>query len=169
MRDLDAIIGLSLACQRTAIAWAGTDWVPEAPVAERMVWQDRLHDPSTWVAVAAAGPSRVGAVALTRAGGGSPRGAGGAHVAYLAGPIVDPEWWHEGIGSLLVDAAAEVAAASGFGRAELFVELGNARGRGFLERHGWERQEVGPRPSPMTLVLYSRAIGRPGARRSAAA
>ena len=153
-RDLDAIVALSLACRRTAVAWAGADWSPAALVAERMIWSDRLRDPLTWVAVATAGPSRVGAIALTTAG--SRDAAGGAHVGYLAGPLVDPAWWHEGVGTLLVEGAAAEAAERGFARTELFVELGNGRGRGFLERHGWERQEVGPRRSPMTLVLYAR-------------
>jgi len=154
-RDLEAIVALSLACRRSAIAWAGADWSPGALIAERMIWWDRLRDPLTWVAVATAGPTRVGAIALTRAGSGS-TGPASAHVGYLAGPIVDPEWWHEGVGTRLVEEAEAMAAGLGFARAELFVELGNGRGRGFLERLGWRREDEGPRRSPMALALYAR-------------
>jgi GNAT superfamily N-acetyltransferase len=157
-RDLDALVALSLAVRRTAIAWAGADWSPTALIAERMIWWDRLRDPQTWTAVATAGPTRVGAIALTRAGRGSSSGLRGAPVAYLAGPLVDPEWWHEGLGSRLVEKAESVAAALGFARAELFVEMGNGRGRHFLERHGWRRQDEGARRSPMALALYAREM-----------
>jgi GNAT superfamily N-acetyltransferase len=78
-------------------------------------------------------------------------------LAYVVGPLVDPEWWGEGIGRALLEEAVAVLVALKFARAELAIPAGNLRGRRFLERHGWQ-PEPPARRGPMVLLTYGRAL-----------
>ena len=71
----------------------------------------------------------------------------GPQLAYLSGPIVDPEWWGEGIGEALLEETIAVLEQLRFVRVGVAVPAGNRRGRGFLERAGWEETPA-PRPQP---------------------
>lgn len=153
-RDLDALVALSLACARSRQEWAGADWSAPALVAERRLWWDRLSDSRSWVAAADAGPTRVGCVAVwTR-----PHH---AQRAYMVGPLVDPEWWGEGIGTALYKQAMSVLGSRGYRRAELAVEAGNGPAREFLERRGWEQAESLPARSAMAVLTYARELAGP--------
>jgi GNAT superfamily N-acetyltransferase len=155
-RDLDALVALSLAVARARKDWAGINWSPSAVAAERRLWWNRLKDDHAWVGVAVAGVSRVGCTAVWASRGGSdPR------LAYLVGPLVDPDWWGEGIGTTLYDTALDALAGRGFRRVEMAVEAGNRPARDFLERRGWERAELLPARSPMALVAYVHTLGSP--------
>ena len=158
--DLDALMSLSLAAARSDLGWAGDDWMPPDPVTARQLWWDRLRDPNAWVGVAVAGFTRVGCAATWPA-----RNRG---LAYLAGPLVDPEWWGEGIGGALLDASLTILTQLDFARAEIAIPAGNQRGRRFLERRGWtEAGQPGPR-NPMALIVYTRALKLDEAERRAA-
>lgn len=154
--DLSALVALSLAAARSDRGWAGGEWTPPDPVMARQLWWDRLRDPGAWVGVALSGLTRVGAAAAWPAPtlhGRTPK------LAYLSGPVVDPEWWGEGVGTALVEVALNALAARRFARAEIAIPAGNRRGRSFLEQRGWERAEPPRRRSPMAIVLYARDIG----------
>ena len=156
-RDLDALVALSLTCARTQRSWAAADWSPPDVVGERRLWWERLRDGRTWVGVAEAGPTRVGCVSLwpARHGGSEP------HLGYMAGPLVDPEWWGEGVGSRLHDEALAVLSRLRYRHTEVAVEAGNGRARRFLEDRGWERTDSQPTRSPMELLTYARAVPKP--------
>jgi GNAT superfamily N-acetyltransferase len=153
-RDLDAIVALSLACARSRKSWVGPDWASASLSTERRLWWYRLSDGQTWVAVAEAGPTRVGCVTLWT----GPRD---AQRAYLIGPLVDPEWWGEGIGSALHEETLSVLQKRGYRRAELAVEAGNRPGRDFLEHRGWKLRESLPARSAMAVLTYGRELARP--------
>jgi RimJ/RimL family protein N-acetyltransferase len=152
-RDLDALVSIAIACARSRVSWAGRAWPAPAAVAERSLWWDRLRDPSAWVAVADSGLTRVGCI--TFCPGGSDPG-----VAYLAGPLVDPEWWGEGIGRALHAEALAALAAGGYKRAELLIEAGDRRARAFIERLGWTRVAGVAQRSVMTLLPYELKLTR---------
>jgi RimJ/RimL family protein N-acetyltransferase len=145
-RDLDALVSIWIACVRSRLAWTRETW-PAPAAAARRLWWEQLHDERVWVAVADSGLTRVGCVTF-RPGGSDPR------LAYLAGPLVDPEWWGEGIGSALHSEALTVMAAKGYQRAELLVEAGDRRARAFLEHQGWRRLDEFEQRSAMTLLHY---------------
>jgi GNAT superfamily N-acetyltransferase len=156
-RDLDALVSIALACQRARRPWAGRAWPAPAAVAERTLWWERLRDPRTWVGVAEAGLTRIGCASFWPApDGDDPR------LAYLAGPLVDPEWWGEGIGAALHRAAVGALERRGFRRVEQVVEAGDRRTRGFLEHEGWRRLDDDPQRSTMTLLSYARTLRRLG-------
>jgi RimJ/RimL family protein N-acetyltransferase len=157
-RDLDALVAISLACGRSHRSWAGSDWSPPVVVDERKLWWDRLSGGASRVAVAEAGLTRVGCVVVWRARrrGADPR------LGHVTGPLVDPDWWGEGIGRLLHDEALAMLARLRFRRAELTVEAGNRRARRFLEHRGWERTESGLARSAVATVTYARRIEPPG-------
>jgi GNAT superfamily N-acetyltransferase len=153
--DLDALVAVSLACARSQITWAGGDWLPPAAVAERRLWWERLRDQHAWVGVAVSAFTCVGCISSWPA----PSGRGGAgRLAYLAGPLVDPDWWGEGIGSALLDETVDVLAGRGFVRAQLPVQAGNRRARRFLERRGWALADREPGRSAMALLFYGRGV-----------
>ena len=156
-RDLDALVSIALACQRARRPWAGRAWPAPAAVAERKLWWERLRDPRTWVGVAEAGLTLIGGVGFWPA-----PDADDPRVAYFAGPLVDPEWWGEGIGAALHDAAVAALVRRGFCRAVQVVEAGNRRGRGFLEHEGWRRLDDDPQRSTMTLLSYARKVRTAG-------
>jgi GNAT superfamily N-acetyltransferase len=164
--DLDGVVAVSLACARSQVHWARGDWIPPEIVTERQVWWDRLRDERTWVGVALAGFTRVGCICAWPA---SRRGGGGPRLAYLAGPLVDPDWWREGIGRALLEDALGVLRGRGFARVEIALQSGNRHGRRFLEHHGWELGETTRRPSSMAIVVYGRALSgnRPATRAAA--
>jgi GNAT superfamily N-acetyltransferase len=153
--DLDGLVAMSLACARSQIAWAGADWLPPAAVAERRLWWERLRDERAWVGVVVSAFTCVGCTSAWPAPGVRGRRGG---LAYLAGPLVDPDWWGEGIGSTLLDESIAVLARLGFVRAELAVQAGNRRARRFLENRGWGLAEQGPGRSPMAMVFYGRDV-----------
>jgi len=153
-RDLDAIVSVSLACARARQDWAGGDWQATAPAAERRLWWERLGDDRTWVGVAEAGLTLVGCASFWPSRSGDP------HLAYLAGPFVDPEWWGEGIGAALHAAAVAALEEHGYGRVELVVEAGDRNTRGFLEHEGWRRTTQDPQRSAMALLPYGRPVRR---------
>ena len=78
-------------------------------------------------------------------------------VAYLRGPVVDPEWWGEGIGTALLEESLAVLARLRFARAEMAIPAGNRRARRFLERRGWQFEQPSRR-SPMAIVLCGRDL-----------
>ena len=150
--DLDALVAVALAGARSDVAWAGRDWVPPDSVTARRLWWDRLRDERTWVGMAVSGFTCVGCSTLW------PAPAAAGELAYLVGPIVDPEWWGEGLGHGLLDESVAVADRRGFSRIEVAVQAGNRRGRRFLERAGWEETEP-PRPqNPTAIVVYARHL-----------
>jgi GNAT superfamily N-acetyltransferase len=153
--DLDALVAVSLACARSQIAWAGGDWLPPAAVAERRLWWERLRDQRAWVGVAESAFTCVGCISAWPAP--TARGSG-TRLAYLAGPLVDPDWWGEGIGSALLDESLVVLAGLRFARAELAVQAGNRRARRFLETRGFALVERGLGRSAMAIVFYARAL-----------
>jgi GNAT superfamily N-acetyltransferase len=152
--DLDALVAVSLACARSHVAWAGGDWLPPAAVAERRLWWERLSDERAWVGVVVSAFTCVGCISAWPAPNVRERG----RLAYLAGPLVDPDWWGEGIGSALLDESVAVLASLSFARAELAVQAGNRRARRFLENRGWVIAERGPGRSPMAIVFYGRDV-----------
>jgi GNAT superfamily N-acetyltransferase len=148
-------VALSLAVARSDRAWAGGDWSPPDAVMARQLWWERLRDPSAWVGVAVAGLTRTGAATAWPAPtlqGRAPK------LAYVSGPVVDPDWWGEGVGSALLEAALAALASRKFARAEIAIPAGNRRGRGFLEGHHWQLAEPPARRSPMAIVLYGRDL-----------
>jgi GNAT superfamily N-acetyltransferase len=162
-RDLGALVALSLAFARIRQSWAGEHWTPPAIIAEGYLWSHRLRDRRSWVKVADAGPTQVGCASFWP----GRRGPRRMQLAYVAGPLVDPEWWTEGIGSALHEEMRSALAQRGYKRAEVMVEAGNRDGRAFLEGRGWERTESGPARSAMALLTYSLDVaGRRGAARA---
>ena len=153
--DLDGLVSVAMACARTGRSWAGPDWVPPVLITERRLWWERLRDDYTWVAVAKAGITTVGAVAVWRA---RETGEAAHRVAYLSGPYVDPDWWGEGVGRALREEAMSVVRQMRCTSAELVVEAGNGRARRFLKANGWRALESGPKRSQTALVLYGRAL-----------
>jgi RimJ/RimL family protein N-acetyltransferase len=152
-RDLDALVSISLACHRARRPWAGRAWPAPAAVAERTLWWERLRDAGTWVGVAEAGLTMIGCASFWPAReGDDPR------LAYFAGPLVDPEWWGEGIGAALHRAAVGALELRGFRHVEQVVEAGDRRTRGFLEHEGWRRLDDDPQRSTMTLLRYARTV-----------
>jgi GNAT superfamily N-acetyltransferase len=153
--DLAALVAVALDTARSDLSWAGRAWIAPDPVLVRQLWWDRLCDGRAWVGLAASGFTCVGAAAAWPAPtlqGRTPK------LAYVAGPLVDPEWWGEGIGRALLEECVTVLAELKFARAELAIPAGNLRGRRFLERYGWE-PEPPARRSPMALVMYGRPLG----------
>jgi RimJ/RimL family protein N-acetyltransferase len=159
--DLDALVSIMLACKRSQRPWARANWSPPVAAVERRLWQARLCDPRTQVAVATTGATRVGCISLWPARTETRRDRGVPYLAYLSGPFVDPEWWGEGIGTDLHEEALAVMTRSGYRRGELLVEAGNRRGRRFLERNGWHRVDEPLRRTPLALVSYARALPEP--------
>jgi GNAT superfamily N-acetyltransferase len=149
-RDLGALVALSLACARNRRNWAGEHWTPPAIVAEGWLWSHRLSDRRSWVSVVDAGPTQVGCASFWP----GRRGPRRMQLAYVAGPLVDPEWWAEGIGSALHEAMRSTLVKRGYRRAEVLVEAGNRDGRAFLERRGWARTDSGGARSAMALLTY---------------
>jgi RimJ/RimL family protein N-acetyltransferase len=152
VRDLDALVGLALACGRAQRGWSRSAWFPPALPAERRLWWELLHDVRAWSAVAAAGPTVVGCVCARPARG---------QDAYVTGPLVDPEWWGMGIGRSLHEELLRGLEGLGCRRAELLVEAGNGRARRFLELNGWLRVDESPPRSPMVLLPYARSVSGP--------
>jgi RimJ/RimL family protein N-acetyltransferase len=150
--DLEGIVALALACGRARHAWARGSWFPPSLVAERKLWWERLHDAQTWSAVAISGSSVVGSVCAWPAR--RPPDAGG-YRAYVAGPLVDPEWWGAGVGGALHSELLAALGQLGYPRAEAATEAGDRRSRRFLERHGWEPSEEGRPRSPMVVTTYT--------------
>ena len=149
-------MAVSLAGARSDLRWAGPDWMPPDHVTARELWWARLRDPRTWVGVAVSGFTCVGCATAWPAPtmrGRAPR------LAYVVGPIVDPEWWGEGIGSALVEEGLGVLARRRFARAEVAIPAGNRRGRRFLERRGWHHPKSQAERSSMAIVLYGRDLG----------
>ena len=60
------------------------------------------------------------------------------------GMSVAPEWRRRGVGSALLDAAAEWARRHGIGRLEALVREENEAGLAFLTRSGFIEEETGP-------------------------
>jgi GNAT superfamily N-acetyltransferase len=153
--DLDALVAVSLAGARSDLAWAGRDWVPPDSGTARRLWWERLRDERTWVGVAVAGFTRVGCATAWPA----PTAVGqGPKLAYLVGPIVDPEWWGEGIGGALLAEALAVLERLRFARVEVGVQAGNRRGRSFLRHAGWEETERLKPRNPTAIVVYGRDL-----------
>jgi GNAT superfamily N-acetyltransferase len=153
--DLSALVALSLAAARSDRGWAGGDWMPPDGVTARQLWWARLRDQGAWVGVAVSGFTRMGCAAAWPAPtlqGRAPK------LAYVTGPVVDPEWWGEGIGGALLAEGLEALATRQFARAENAIPAGNRRGRAFFERHGWHQVEQPPRRSPMAIVVYAREL-----------
>jgi GNAT superfamily N-acetyltransferase len=153
--ELGALVAVALTAARSDLAWAGKDWISPDPVLVRQLWWDRLRDERTWVAAAVSGFTHVGAATAWPAPtlqGRAPK------LAYLIGPIVDPEWWGEGIGTALLEQSLAVLAQLRFARAEVAIPAGNRRGRRFLERRGWQAERP-RRRSPMAIVTYGLDLG----------
>jgi len=147
-------VAVALAGARSDLSWAGQDWVSPDPVLLRQLWWDRLCNERSWVGAAFSAFTCVGCAAAWPAPtlqGRAPK------VAYLSGPIVDPEWWGEGIGTAVLDESLGVLARLQFARAEVAIPAGNRRGRRFLEHRGW-LAEPPSRRSPMAFVLYGRDL-----------
>jgi RimJ/RimL family protein N-acetyltransferase len=153
--DLEGIVSLAMACGRARQGWARTSWFPPSLVAERKLWWERLHDIRTWCAVAVSGPSVVGVVCAWPA---RRLPVTGGHGAYVGGPLVDPEWWGSGVGSVLHAEVMATLEQLGYSRAEAATEAGDRRARRFLERHGWEPVEEGRPRSPMVVTTYARRL-----------
>jgi GNAT superfamily N-acetyltransferase len=79
----------------------------------------------------------------------------------VVGPLVDPEWWGQGIGSALYAETMSVLGRRGYRRAELAVEAGNRPAREFLERRGWAHEESLPARTAMAVLTYVRELGGP--------
>lgn len=149
-------MAVALAGARSDLAWAGRDWVPPDPGITRRLWWERLRDERTWVGMAVSGFTRVGCITAWPA----PTAVGrGPKLAYMLGPIVDPEWWGEGIGGTLLEEALAVLDHLGFARVEVGVQAGNNHGRRFLRHAGWEEAERFPRRNPTAIVVCARALG----------
>jgi len=153
--ELAALAAVALAAARSDLGWAGQDWISPDPVLVRQLWWDRLRDERSFVIAAFSAFTCVGAVA----GWPAPTLQGRApKVAYLAGPIVDPEWWGEGIGGALLEETLGVLERLRFARVEVGIPAGNRRGRRFLEGSGWQGEQP-QRRSPMAIVLYALDLG----------
>ncbi|HET8593460.1 MAG TPA: GNAT family N-acetyltransferase [Solirubrobacterales bacterium] len=63
----------------------------------------------------------------------------GQEVAELVGIYVDPPLWGRGIGTALLSAAQERAAADGFDEMVLWTLIGNERAESLYEHLGWQR------------------------------
>lgn len=72
-----------------------------------------------------------------------------------------PDRWGEGIGSLLHDAAIEIAASGTAGAINLWALEANTRARGMYERRGWQLVPgwTIPNRQPGVIdVLYQRGL-----------
>jgi ribosomal protein S18 acetylase RimI-like enzyme len=116
----------------------------------REVWAEALSDPEVEVYVAEVEGVAAGAVSV-----------GGEFLSTL---YVLPAYQGRGVGSALHDVALERLRARGVRRAKLWTLEGNASGRAFYERRGWEltdeRRVVPYPPNPIDLQ-YARRLDQP--------
>lgn len=76
---------------------------------------------------------------------------------------VDPDYWHTGLGRLLIMATRDGLRRDGYREAALWVLDGNARARRFYERDGWTldggRQTKTIAGAQLDEVRYRRMLG----------
>jgi GNAT superfamily N-acetyltransferase len=76
---------------------------------------------------------------------------------------VDPDYWHAGLGRLLIVAARDGLRREGFAEAALWVLDGNVRARKFYECDGWTldggRQTKSIAGAQLDEVRYRRTLG----------
>jgi GNAT superfamily N-acetyltransferase len=116
----------------------------------REVWAEALSDPEVEVYVADVDGVAAGAVSL-----------GGEFLSTL---YVLPAYQGRGVGSALHDVALERLRARGVRRAKLWTLEGNASGRAFYKRRGWELTDetrVVPYPPHPIDVQYARRLDQP--------
>lgn len=113
----------------------------------REVWAEALSDPEVEVYVAEVDGVAAGVVSV-----------GGEFLSTL---YVLPAYQGRGVGSALHDLALERLRAHGLRRAKLWTLDGNASGRAFYERRGWELTDetrVVPYPPNPIDVQYARRL-----------
>jgi GNAT superfamily N-acetyltransferase len=114
---------------------AGRTFDTEYARAQEAGFSETVERPETWLAVARAGGEVIGLV------GGFPAtdddGLPIPALAYLAWVAVAPPQWGEGIGTQLLDHAAERARRSGCTAVTLWTHTDNERARRVYERAGW--------------------------------
>jgi ribosomal protein S18 acetylase RimI-like enzyme len=116
----------------------------------RDVWAEALSDPEVEVYVSEVEGVAAGAVSV-----------GGEFLSTL---YVLPAYQGRGVGSALHDVALERLRARGVRRAKLWTLEGNASGRAFYERRGWEltdERRVVPYPPNPIDVQYARRLDQP--------
>ena len=151
--DVDAIVGVHLAAALTGFADIFPPSAPK-PTHEwlRPRWQELVADPDVATLVAEA--TDLLGCAVVRPEAEVPT------QILLDRLYVRPDRWGKGIGSLLHEAAIEIAASRG-DAINLWVLEANTRARGMYERRGW-RLVPGwtlPNRQPGIIdVLYQRAL-----------
>jgi GNAT superfamily N-acetyltransferase len=94
---------------------------------------------------------------------GSYRGEDMPNTGELLAIYVDPDYWHAGLGRLLIVAARDGLRREGFAEAALWVLDGNVRARKFYECDGWTldggRQTKSIAGAQLDEVRYRRTLG----------
>jgi GNAT superfamily N-acetyltransferase len=134
-------------------AFAPPGWMPpdaRAP-GELARVRARLLEPTTWGMVAEEGTLVAGHAGYVP----QPGAPGSAHLWQL---FVRPPWWGKGVGSALLGAAVEAAAAEGYRRMRFFTPREQARARAFYEREGFAHTgwEAFDEAIGLVLVEYAR-------------
>jgi ribosomal protein S18 acetylase RimI-like enzyme len=113
----------------------------------RAVWAEAVSDPEVEVYVAEIDGAAAGAVSVGR--------------GFLSTLYVLPAYQGRGVGSALHDLALERLRARAFRWAKLWTLKGNASGRAFYERRGWELTDetrIVPYPPNPIDVQYARRL-----------
>ncbi|MBK5268455.1 MAG: GNAT family N-acetyltransferase [Acidimicrobiia bacterium] len=152
--DLEAITVVH--CQAALVGFAEI-FPPAAtkptPASLRPRWHELVTDPVASVFVAET-TSVVGCVVVRE----EPTVPSGVLLDRL---YVHPDWWGNGIGSLLHDVAIDTAAALGHDAINLWVLESNQWAKGMYERRGWRRvpdRTLANEPDTVYDVLYQRSV-----------
>ena len=128
-------------------------------------WRRNIREPGdgTVHLVVHCGNEVVGFAILGAASGDSDPGSGQIHAIN-----VHPDWWAQGIGSILFAAAEQKLIGLGYDRAFLWVEKNNNRAISFYSKRGWfddgatlEDTRFDP---PVAETRHSRIFSHPAAR-----
>ena len=152
--DVEAIAVIH--CQAALVGFAGI-FPPTAtkptPASLRPGWHELVTDSVASVFVAETA-SVVGCVVVRE----EPTVPSGVLLDRL---YVHPDWWGNGVGSLLHDVAIDAAATLGNDAINLWVLEANQRARGMYERRGWRLvpdRTLPNEPDTVYDVLYQRAV-----------
>jgi GNAT superfamily N-acetyltransferase len=132
-------------------SFAPPGWEPVSETHDAQRMRETLSRADVWALLAFDGAEPAGHVALS------------ADVepgtAYLWQLFVRPEHWGTGLATTLHGAWLAAAVAQGYVRGRLRTPAGQARARGFYERHGWvpDGEPAFAEELGMELMVYRRA------------
>lgn len=133
------------------LSFAAPGWEPPSEEEEAQRMRDALARGGAWALLAFDGAEPAGQVALM------------ADVepgtAYLWQLFVRPEHWGTGLATTLHGAWLAAAVAQGYVDGRLRTPAGQARARGFYERHGWvpDGEPAFDEPLGLDVIAYRRA------------